>query len=62
VERKELGGAVIHLLLDGIAGNFDPGKPEDMRLLNVLFDLEDSLMELGEIASDFDVVIARNCA
>lgn len=62
VEKKELGGAVIHLLLEGIAGNFDHDKAEDMKLLNVLFDLEDSLMELGEISSDFDVVIARNFA
>jgi ubiquinone/menaquinone biosynthesis C-methylase UbiE len=57
-EKKELGGAILHLLLQDIAGNFDCNKAEDTRLLNMLFEVEDTMMELGEIPSDFVIVIA----
>jgi hypothetical protein len=51
VERRDLGGSVLHLLLEGIAANFDPGQPEDARWLRLLFDAEDALLAAGEIAA-----------
>ena len=59
LEKKDLGGTVLHLLLDGIAGNFDYNNPADMRLLRMLFEIEDAFMEAGEIQSDFALIIAR---
>lgn len=59
LERKALGGTILHVLLDGIAGNFDYDNPKDMRLLKMLFEIEDTFMEIGEIQSDFALVIAR---
>lgn len=59
IEKIDLGGTIMHLLLQDIAGNFDYNNPADMRLLNMLFEVEDVFMELGEINSDFAVVIAR---
>ncbi len=59
IEIKELGGTVLLLLLEGIAGNFDYNKPEDMRFLKIFFEIEDLMMDIGEIPSDFAVIIAR---
>jgi SAM-dependent methyltransferase len=59
LEKKDLGGSVLHLLLDGIAGNFDYDNPKDMKLLRMLFEIEDAFMDIGVIQSDFALVIAR---
>lgn len=59
LEKRDLGGSILHLLLDGIAGNFDYDNPKDMRLLKMIFEMEDTFMEIGEIQSDFALVIAR---
>jgi SAM-dependent methyltransferase len=59
LEKRDLGGSILHLLLDGIAGNFDYDNPKDMRLLEMIFEIEDTFMEIGEIQSDFAFVIAR---
>jgi ubiquinone/menaquinone biosynthesis C-methylase UbiE len=58
-EKKDLGGTILHLLLQDIAGNFDYNNTGDMKLLEMLFEVEDVFMEIGEIESDFAVVIAR---
>jgi SAM-dependent methyltransferase len=58
-EKKDLGGTILHLLLQDIAGNFDYDKPEDMRLFHALFQIEDAFIEIGEISSDFSVIIAQ---
>lgn len=60
VIKKDLGGTILHLLLEDIAGNFDCNSPKDMRLLKMLFEVEDAFLETGEIPSDFTVVIAQN--
>lgn len=59
VDKKDLGGAILPLLLQDIIGNFDYNNLQDMKLLNLLFNIEDTLMEIGEITSDFAVIIAR---
>lgn len=55
----KLGGTILHLLLQDIAGNFDYTKNEDMDFLKSLFLLEDALIETGDIASDFTVIIVQ---
>ena len=59
LEKKDLGGTVLHLLLDGIAGNFDYDNPKDMRILKMLFEIEDAFIDIDAIQSDFALVIAR---
>jgi hypothetical protein len=58
IETRELGGALIQLLMEGITGNFGYDNPDDMKLLKLIFQLEDLLMEMGDLSSDFVFVIA----
>jgi len=59
VEVKPLGGGLLHFLLDDIAGNLLRDVPGNASLLDALFHVEDALMEAGELASDFAMVVAR---
>jgi len=59
LERRDLGGTLLHLVLEGIARRFDPASAADVRWLNLLFEAEDALLAAGEITSDFAVVVAR---
>jgi SAM-dependent methyltransferase len=59
IKKSDYGGTILHLLLEGIAFNFDINNKEDIRLLNLLFDVEDCLLELGDITNDFSVIIAQ---
>jgi SAM-dependent methyltransferase len=56
IQRKELGGSILQSLLVGIAGNFQDPKGE--RLLELLFAIEDTLIENGDLASDFVYIVA----
>ena len=58
VEFRNLGGAVLQLLLEGITGNFDYDSPEDMRYMKLFFEIEDLMMEMGEVPSDFAIIFA----
>jgi SAM-dependent methyltransferase len=58
VEVRELGGALLHVGLSGIAQNFDPQDPEAVAHLEAFFELEDRLMAEGVIGSDFVTVTA----
>ncbi len=59
LERRDYGGAVLHQLLDGIAGNFNIHDSGDVRILNSIARLEIELERKGIIESDFTVVIAK---
>ena len=59
LEFRPYGGAILHMLLHGIAGNFSPEKPEDVAMLHRLFALERELEDAGQIQSDFAVIVAR---
>jgi GT2 family glycosyltransferase/SAM-dependent methyltransferase len=59
VSRRETGGTLLQFLLHGIAGNFHDGDPESLRVLHMLFEIEDALLETGELRSDFLVIAAR---
>jgi SAM-dependent methyltransferase len=58
IERRELGGTLLHLALGDIAQNFDMAEPGDRCQLERLFDLEDRMLADGVIGSDFVVVTA----
>lgn len=58
VEVRELGGALLHVGLSGIAQNFDPEDPDDVAHIEAFFELEDRLMAEGVIGSDFVTVTA----
>lgn len=59
VAERGYGGAILHPLLDGIAGNFQLERAEDVDLLTRLAGLEERLEEAGVIRSDFTVMVAR---
>jgi len=64
VAMRQLGGAVLHNALYGIAQNFDPEVAEDRQWLDALFNQEDRLMAEGVLGSDFAVIVAakpREC-
>ncbi|MBN1483919.1 MAG: class I SAM-dependent methyltransferase [Chloroflexia bacterium] len=56
VEFKPLGGSILQFLLADIAGNFQTTEGE--RLLKMLFAIEDALMEIGALQSDFAYIVA----
>ena len=57
VEFKPLGGTILQFLLTDIAGNFR--SPEGERLLKMLFEIEDALLETNALQSDFGYIVAR---
>lgn len=59
VSRRETGGTLLQFLLHGIAGNFHGSDPDSLRILRMLFEIEDALLETGEVRSDFMVIAAR---
>jgi hypothetical protein len=59
IEIKPWGGTVFNYLLDDIAGNFDPTREEDRRVLDMVLCIEDTLIESKDLQSDFAVVVAR---
>lgn len=52
------GGTLLQFLLHGIAGNFREDDPQSQRILQMLFDIEDGLVESGTLDSDFVIVAA----
>jgi ubiquinone/menaquinone biosynthesis C-methylase UbiE len=57
LKRRDYGGTILHMLLEGIAGNFADDKPADRALLDGIFAAEDGLMRSGELTSDFTLLI-----
>jgi len=58
LETKGVGGSLLHLLLEHIAGNFDENDPAAMTQLQSLFDVEDQLIAAGTLQHDFAVIVA----
>ncbi len=57
VEFRPLGGAILQFLLADIAGNFETS--EGAQMLQMLFEIEDALMECGDLPSDFAYIVAQ---
>ena len=58
IEYRAYGGAIMHMLLNGIAGNFDAENEADATLLRLLATFEEMMEGLGVVASDFAAVVA----
>ena len=52
------GGSLLQFLMHGIAGNFRDDNPQSLRELQMLFDIEDGLIESDTLKSDFVIVAA----
>lgn len=59
LEVRPYGGTVLQILLDDIAGNFEAAGEQGRELVAAMADLEWALIEGGDLASDFAVVVAR---
>lgn len=57
VESRPLGGTILQFLLADIAGNFERDEVGE-RLLEMLFNIEDTLIETGHLESDFAYIVA----
>jgi SAM-dependent methyltransferase len=53
LEEKPMGGTLLNLLFDGIAGNFDEQNPHVRAVIKVLQKTEELLIRNGAITSDF---------
>lgn len=53
------GGSILQFLLHGIAGNFKENDERAMKILDMLFAIEDSLIDTGSLNSDFVLLAAR---
>jgi hypothetical protein len=59
IEMRPYGGALLHMLLSGTAGNFDPTNEADVAILRTLVLMEVTLEEAGVLDSDFAAIVAR---
>lgn len=59
VEENPCGGSLLQFVLNGIAGNFTTDNPNAQRILHMLFDVEDALLDSGDLSSDFVLMVAR---
>jgi SAM-dependent methyltransferase len=59
VEIRPYGGAILHMLLSGITGNFDAGNESDVATLQLLATFEELLEDVGAVSSDFAAIVAR---
>lgn len=57
IDFRPYGGAILHLLLSMIAGNFDESSEEDRTLLELLILMERELERSGRIGSDFAALV-----
>jgi ubiquinone/menaquinone biosynthesis C-methylase UbiE len=59
LEYRALGGTLLQFLMNGIAGHFRADDPESMMVLDMLFKIEDTLVDTGTLASDFALIVAK---
>ncbi|HTU81099.1 MAG TPA: class I SAM-dependent methyltransferase [Candidatus Acidoferrales bacterium] len=59
LQYRPAGGTILQFALEGIAGNFRSEDRGSMRILEMLFAIEDALIDTGEIGSDFAVFVAQ---
>ena len=59
VELKGYGGSLLHLLFGGIAHHFVTPDNEGQKLLRICFEMEDFLINAGEIDHNFVVVVCK---
>ena len=60
--RRDYGGTVLHLALEHIVHNFDPGDERDVAAIRLMGLLEDLLIRNGVLESDFSLMALRKAA
>jgi SAM-dependent methyltransferase len=60
IEKVDFGGTILHLLLQGIVGNFDSSNEEDIAILKMLGYMEDVLIREKVLSSNFALLVLRN--
>jgi hypothetical protein len=58
LECNKTGGTLLQFLLAGTAGNFRQDDPDSMQALEMLFKIEDTLIDIDELDSVFVCVAA----
>ena len=56
---NKAGGTLLHFVLESISGHFRKEDPKSMAVLQLLFAIEDCLIEIGELDSHFVLVVAK---
>ena len=59
VEYNKIGGTVLHVLLQNIAGHFQESDKESMEVLQFLFEQEEALIHQGELPNHFALIVAK---
>jgi SAM-dependent methyltransferase len=59
LEYRPYGGAILHMLLSGIMGNFDENNDTDVALLRTIATFEEVMESAGVIGSDFAAIVAK---
>jgi SAM-dependent methyltransferase len=59
VQVTGYGGTVLQMLLHEIAGNFQGGDGAPSTILEAICDIEEALIDLGDLPHDFAVIVAR---
>jgi ubiquinone/menaquinone biosynthesis C-methylase UbiE len=62
VLRRDYGGTILHLALEHIVHNFDPGDERDVAAIRLMGLLEDLLIRHGVLDSDFTLMALRKAA
>jgi hypothetical protein len=58
LEFNEVGGTLLHLLFQNIAGHFNEGDAESVKILYSLFEKEQALISSGELPNHFAFIVA----
>lgn len=59
LERKEIGGTILQHLLYGVIRNFRFEVPRERAILEILCTIEEMLVDLGRVPSDYVILAAR---
>jgi SAM-dependent methyltransferase len=57
VEIRKLGGTIQHLLYNGIVHNFTLDRPDAVRQVQAIIEIEDALIDAGLLPSDFQLLV-----
>ncbi len=59
VEFNYTGGTLMQFMLNGIAGNFRHDDPVSRNILDLIFKIEDTLVESGDLTPHFAMIVAK---
>ena len=59
LEERNMGGTILHLLLSEIIHNFDESKEEERAIIKLLGYFEKTIIENGDLPSDFKLIVCR---